>query len=75
MPSPTRHHRILIIGGGNGGLSVAGRLRRSGIEDIAVVEPRSQHVFAPLQSYIAGGLARASQAGRSQASVTPPPAV
>lgn len=71
MPSPSRHHRILIIGGGNGGLSVAGRLRRSGIEDIAVVEPRTQHVFAPLQSYVAGGLARASQAGRPQATVTP----
>lgn len=71
MHAPARHHRILIIGGGNGGLSVAGRLRRAGIEDIAVVEPRTEHVFAPLQSYIAGGLARTSQAGRPQASVTP----
>lgn len=71
MPSSARHHRVLIIGGGNAGLSVAGRLRRAGIEDIAVVEPRDRHVFAPLQSYIAGGLARASQADRSQASVTP----
>ncbi|MEV8370441.1 FAD/NAD(P)-binding oxidoreductase [Microbacterium sp. NPDC064584] len=71
MPSPARRHRVLIIGGGNGGLSVAGRLRRAGIQDIAVIEPREQHVFAPLQSYIAGGLARASQAGRPQASVTP----
>lgn len=71
MPTRARHHRVLIVGGGNAGLSVAGRLRRSGIHDVAVIEPRTQHVFAPLQSYIAGGLARASQAGRPQSSVTP----
>lgn len=71
MPASVDHHRIVIVGGGNGGLSVAGRLRRAGITDIVVIEPRAQHVFAPLQSYIAGGLARASQAVRPQAEVTP----
>ena len=71
MTSRARHHRILVVGGGNGGLSIAGRLRRSGITDIAVVEPRDQHVFAPLQSHIAGGVARASKAVRPQADVTP----
>ncbi|MCW3493346.1 NAD(P)/FAD-dependent oxidoreductase [Microbacterium sp. SSM24] len=71
MESHPRHHRILIIGGGNGGLSIAGRLRRGGVTDIAVVEPRDDHVFAPFQSHIAGGLVRASQAVRRQADVTP----
>jgi sulfide:quinone oxidoreductase len=71
MDSPTRHHQILVIGGGNGGLSIAGRLRRKGVSDIAVVEPREDHVFAPFQSYIAGGLVRASQAVRRQGDVTP----
>ncbi|WP_109211461.1 MULTISPECIES: FAD-dependent oxidoreductase [Microbacterium] len=64
-------HRVLVLGGGNGGLSVAGRLRRHGVRDVAVVEPRDQHVFAPLQSHIAGGVARASEAVRPQADVTP----
>lgn len=63
--------RIVIIGGGNAGLSVAGRLLRARAGDITVIEPRDQHVFAPLQSHIAGGAARASEAVRSQASVTP----
>ncbi|WP_141932117.1 NAD(P)/FAD-dependent oxidoreductase [Microbacterium sp. SLBN-146] len=67
----TTRHRILVIGGGNGGLSIAGRLRRGGISDVAVIEPRDQHVFAPLQSHIAGGIARASEAVRPQGDVTP----
>jgi len=65
-------HPVVIIGGGNAGLSVAGRLRRQGIRDIVVIEPREQHVYAPMQSHIAGGLARASEAVRPQADVTPP---
>lgn len=67
----TRRHRILVIGGGNGGLSVAGRLRRMGMTDVAVIEPRDEHVFAPLQSHIAGGVARAAEAVRPQRDVTP----
>jgi sulfide:quinone oxidoreductase len=65
------HHRVVIIGGGNAGLSVAGRLRREGLDDIVVVEPREQHVYQPLLSHIAGGTARASLATRPQAAVTP----
>lgn len=67
----TLRHRILVIGGGNGGLSVAGRLRRMGMTDVAVIEPREEHVFAPLQSHIAGGVSRASEAVRPQGDVTP----
>ena len=65
------HHRIVVIGGGNAGLSVAGRLRRHGVEDVAVVEPREQHRFQPLFSHVAGGVARAGMAVRPQASVMP----
>jgi sulfide:quinone oxidoreductase len=63
--------RVVVIGGGNAGLSVAGRLRREGVADVVVIEPREQHVYAPLQSHIAGGVARASEAVRRQADVTP----
>jgi sulfide:quinone oxidoreductase len=67
----SRHHNVLVIGGGNAGLSVAGRLRRLGVRDIAVIEPRSTHLYKPLFSHIAGGTARASEALRSQGQVTP----
>ena len=42
------HHRVVVIGGGNAGLSVAGRLRRHGVHDVVVIEPREQHLFQPL---------------------------
>ncbi len=63
--------RVVVIGGGNAGLSVAGRLRRAGVRDVTVIEPRGTHVFAPLQSHIAGGRARVADAVRPQAKATP----
>lgn len=68
--SPT-HHRILVIGGGNAGLSVAGRLRRRGVTDVAVIEPRTTHLYKPLFSHVAGGTVRASTVARDQGHVTP----
>ena len=65
------HYRVVVIGGGNAGLSVAGRLHRLGIDDVVVVEPRSKHLYKPLFSHIAGGTAPASMAVRDQASVMP----
>ncbi|MDQ0755103.1 NAD(P)/FAD-dependent oxidoreductase [Arthrobacter sp. B3I4] len=64
-------HEVVIIGGGNAGLSLAGRLRRYGVKDVAVVEPKEQHFFQPLFSHIAGGRASASEATRPQRSVMP----
>ncbi|WP_313356135.1 FAD-dependent oxidoreductase [Microbacterium sp.] len=66
-----RAHQVLVVGGGNGGLSVAGRLRRAGVADIAVVEPSQTHYYKPLFSHIAGGTARATEAVRAQAEVVP----
>ncbi|ODT11984.1 MAG: pyridine nucleotide-disulfide oxidoreductase [Microbacterium sp. SCN 70-18] len=65
-------HRVVVIGGGNGGVSVAARLRRRGVTDIAIVEPRGAHHYKPLFSHVAGGTARASETVRSQRSVIPP---
>jgi sulfide:quinone oxidoreductase len=70
-PGTTPHHDVLVIGGGNAGLSVAGRLRRLGVSDVAVIEPRDTHYYQPMFSHVAGGTARASQATRPQGSVTP----
>jgi sulfide:quinone oxidoreductase len=65
------HHDVVVIGGGNAGLSVAGRLRRSGLADVAVIEPREHHLYQPMFSHVAGGTAPASRATRPQASVMP----
>ncbi|MGV0111850.1 NAD(P)/FAD-dependent oxidoreductase [Arthrobacter sp. CP30] len=66
-----RHHQVLIIGGGNAGVSLAGRLLRYHVKDVAVVEPRSRHLYQPLFSHIAGGTADAFEAVRLQSAVMP----
>lgn len=66
-----QYYDVLIIGGGNAGVSLAARLHRYGVKDVAVVEPKDQHFYQPLFSHIAGGRAKASEATRPQHSVMP----
>ena len=71
-PSPaSNHHKVLIIGGGTAGISVAARLRRAGIDGIAVVEPSSQHYYQPLFTVVGGGRAPQSATVRPEAGVMP----
>ncbi|PCE15845.1 pyridine nucleotide-disulfide oxidoreductase [Microbacterium sp. SZ1] len=62
---------VVIVGGGNAGVSIAARLRRRGVADVTIIEPRQEHVYAPLQSHIAGGVADRREVVRPQAKVTP----
>src|SRR5688500_5355849 len=66
-----RHFDVLIIGGGNAGISAAARLIRKGVRDVGLVEPAQVHTYRPLLSYVGGGEARRSSAERTQRSVTP----
>ena len=65
------HHQVLIIGGGNAGISLAARLKRYKVKGIAVVDPSEQHLYQPFFSHIAGGTGKAEMAVRSQESVMP----
>jgi sulfide:quinone oxidoreductase len=49
------HHDVLIVGGGNAGISLAARLSRSGVRDVAVVESQPVHRYRPLLNYVGGG--------------------
>lgn len=62
---------VIVVGGGNGGVSAAARLHRKGLTDVAIIEPQQTHTYRPLLSYVGGGLASLSSAQRSQRSVTP----
>jgi sulfide:quinone oxidoreductase len=64
-------HRVLIIGGGTAGITVAARLRRAGATDVAVIEPSSSHYYQPLFTVVGGGRAPASATVRPEASVMP----
>lgn len=62
---------VLIVGGGNAGLSVAARLLRRGVTRVAVVEPLAVHTYRPLLSYVGAGQAELADAERPQALVKP----
>ncbi len=74
-PAVTRgrsgRHRILIIGGGTAGITVAARLRRAGEQDIGLVEPADQHFYQPLWTLVGAGIADAQESVRPMANVMP----
>lgn len=69
---PQRHHRILILGGGTAGISVAARLAKQiGHGEIAVVEPSSRHWYQPLWTLVGGGMATFAETQRDERDLIP----
>lgn len=63
--------RIVIVGGGSAGISVAARLRRAGEQDVTVVEPSSTHCYQPLLTLVGGGVVSVEKVARPMARVMP----
>ncbi|MBI5287854.1 MAG: NAD(P)/FAD-dependent oxidoreductase [Chloroflexi bacterium] len=56
-PKTALRHQVVIIGGGNAGLSVAARLRRARRDmDIAIIEPSETHYYQPLWTLVGAGV-------------------
>ncbi len=66
----TAHHRVVIVGGGAAGISVAARLKRE-VDDIAIIEPSDKHHYQPLWTLVGGGVAKREDTERDEASVIP----
>ncbi len=66
-----RSHHVVIIGGGSAGITVAARLRRAGVDDVAVLDPSTTHYYQPLWTLAGGGLADVRRSARPQSSVMP----
>ena len=64
-------HKVLIVGGGSAGLTLAARLRRSGLPDVAVLEPSASHYYQPLWTLVGGGRAPQRAFVRPQSRVMP----
>ena len=69
----TRHHQIVIVGGGTAGITVAAQLTNGWFNklDVAVIEPSDKHYYQPLWTLVGAGLAKKESTERSEASVMP----
>jgi sulfide:quinone oxidoreductase len=66
----TQHHRVLIVGGGAAGISVAARLVKD-VDDVAVIEPSDKHYYQPLWTLVGGGCSTVDKTERAESSVMP----
>jgi sulfide:quinone oxidoreductase len=69
--TPPEHHQVVIVGGGSAGITVAARLARAGVTDIAIIEPSSAHYYQPLWTLVGGGRAPQRITVRPEADVMP----
>jgi sulfide:quinone oxidoreductase len=70
---PTRERfRVVLIGGGTAGITVAARLRRQGVTDMAIIEPSRKHYYQPLWTLVGAGAARVEDSVRDEADFIPP---
>jgi sulfide:quinone oxidoreductase len=65
------HHRVLILGGGTGGIITASLLRRAGQTDVAIVEPSDRHFYQPLWTLVGAGEVDRTTTARSEARLVP----
>ena len=64
-------HDILVIGGGNAGISLAARLLRNGAEQVSLVEGQEVHRYRPLLNYVGASEATMDRLERPMAGVIP----
>ncbi|MCZ8513670.1 FAD/NAD(P)-binding oxidoreductase [Paenibacillus filicis] len=72
------HYKVVIVGGGSGGISVAARLLREArwlSGQVAIVDPATKHYYQPLWTLVGGGAVAREVTEREEASVIPEGAV
>jgi sulfide:quinone oxidoreductase len=70
------HYRILVLGGGTAGITVAAQLRRKLKDfDLAIVEPSEKHYYQPLWTLVGAGVFPKEQSERAESAFIPREAV
>ncbi len=68
----TTNHQIVIVGGGNAGISVASQLLRKNKDlDIAIIEPSDKHYYQPAWTLVGAGVFDVKKTIRNEADVMP----
>ncbi|MCS7067870.1 MAG: FAD/NAD(P)-binding oxidoreductase [Meiothermus sp.] len=65
------HHKILIVGGGTAGLTVAAQLSHKGVEDVAVLEPSEKHYYQAVWTLVGAGAYHPEASVRPQEKLIP----
>jgi len=67
-----RHHRVLVLGGGSAGITVAARVRRADPSlDVGLVEPSETHYYQPLWTLVGRGVVKPETTARPNAGLIP----
>jgi sulfide:quinone oxidoreductase len=71
MPG-SKHHQVLIVGGGTAGITVAAILkRRAPSVDIAIIEPSPEHYYQPAFTLVGAGVYPLARTRRAEKSLIP----
>ncbi|MFM6936304.1 MAG: FAD-dependent oxidoreductase [Aquirufa sp.] len=66
------HHQIVIVGGGNAGISIASQLlRKDASLEIAIIDGAKKHYYQPAWTLVGGGEFNIQDTERDEASVIP----
>lgn len=66
----SKKHKIVIIGGGTAGISVAARLCKNS-SDVAIIEPSEKHYYQPLWTLVGGGIVSKEETERAEKDYIP----
>ncbi|CAB1331868.1 unnamed protein product [Coregonus sp. 'balchen'] len=70
--SSKEHYKVLVLGGGSGGITMSARMKRKlGAENVAIVEPSEMHYYQPIWTLVGAGAKNVASSGRPTASVVP----
>ncbi len=68
----TKHFKVLILGAGSGGISVAARLKKHiGAMHIGVIEPAEFHYYQPLWTLVGAGIVDKEKTKKTMSSMIP----
>ncbi|XP_036390497.1 sulfide:quinone oxidoreductase, mitochondrial [Megalops cyprinoides] len=66
------HYKVLVLGGGSGGITMSARMKRKvGAKNVAVVEPSESHYYQPIWTLVGAGAKTVHSSGRPTANVVP----